>query len=98
MFKSDYILVAISYVILSSLMIYLGNAGLFFSNYVNARLAPSNMTADAAPSTNSTVPSVQPMNITKIPIIQKNQTGNQTTTAQNYNSTDTMMSSFKSGN
>jgi hypothetical protein len=59
--------------------------------------APSNMTA-AAPSTNSTVPLVQPMNITKIPIIQKNQTGNQTTTAQNYNSTDTMMSSFKSGN
>ncbi|MFY9798718.1 MAG: hypothetical protein WAJ93_23775, partial [Candidatus Nitrosopolaris sp.] len=48
MFKSDYILIAISYVILSSLMIYLGNAGLFFSNYVNAA-APSNMTA-AAPS------------------------------------------------
>ena len=55
----------------------------------------SNMTA-VAPSTNA--PSVQPMNITKIPIIQKNQTGNQTTTAQNYNSTDTMISLFKSGN
>ena len=47
MFKSDYILVAISYVILSSLMIYLGNAGLFFSNYVNAA-APSNMTASSS--------------------------------------------------
>ncbi|MGC1928478.1 MAG: hypothetical protein WA667_05845 [Candidatus Nitrosopolaris sp.] len=94
-FKSDYIVVAISYVILSSLMIYLGNAGLFFSNYANATTA-SNMSA-AAPSTNITAPSVQPMNIAKIPIIQKNQTGNHTTTAQNYNSTDTMMSSFKSG-
>jgi hypothetical protein len=31
-------------------------------------------------------------------IVQKNQTGIQTTTAQNYNSTDTMVSSFKSGN
>jgi hypothetical protein len=35
------------------------------------------------------------VNITKIP---KNQIGNQTATAQNYNSTDAMISSFKSGN
>ena len=37
-------------------------------------------------------------NPTDANIIQKNQTGIQTTSAQSYNSTDTMMSSFKSGN
>lgn len=65
-------------------MIYSQNAGVFFSSY-----------ADAVSSTNATAPSLEPMNITKIP---KNQTGNQTLTAQNYNSTETMISSFRSGN
>ena len=37
-------------------------------------------------------------NPTDATIIQKNQTGIQTTSAQSYNSTDTMMSSFESGN
>jgi hypothetical protein len=66
-------------------MIYSQNAGVFFSSYAYA----------ISPPTNATAPSVEPMNITKIP---KNQTGNQTATAQNYNSTDTMISSFRSGN
>ena len=65
---------------------YLGNTGLFFPNY-----------AYATASTNVTTSSLQSMNISKIPIIQKNQTENQTTKVQNYNSTDTMISSFKSG-
>lgn len=65
-------------------MIYSQNAGVFFSSY-----------ADAVSSTNATAPSLEPMNITKIP---KNQTGNQTLTPQNYNSTETMISSFRSGN
>jgi DNA-binding MltR family transcriptional regulator len=66
-------------------MIYSQNAEVFLSNYAYA--VPS--------SSNATAPSVEPMNITKIP---KNQTGNQTATAQNYNSTDTMISSFRSAN
>jgi hypothetical protein len=44
-----------------------------------------------ASSTNATASS-------KSPTTQENQTRNQTTTAQNHNSTQTMMSSFKSGN
>jgi len=66
---------------------YLGNTGLFFPNH-----------AYGTASTNVTTSSLQPMNITKIPIIQKNQTENQTAKAQNYNSTDTTISSFRSGN
>jgi hypothetical protein len=66
-------------------MINSQNAGVFFSSYAYA----------ISPPTNATTPSVEPMNITKIP---KNQTGNLTATAQNYNSTDTMISSFRSGN
>ncbi|MGA9151130.1 MAG: hypothetical protein WBZ36_11175 [Candidatus Nitrosopolaris sp.] len=66
-------------------IIYSQNAGVFLSSYAYAVSSPSNATA----------PSVEPMNITKIP---KNQTGNQTATAQNYNSTDTMISSFRSAN
>ena len=66
-------------------MIYSQNAGVFFSNYAYA----------VSQSTNATGPSVEQMNITKIP---KNQTENQTATAQNYNSTDTMISSFRSAN
>lgn len=66
-------------------MIYSQNAGVFLSTYAYAVSSPSNATA----------PSVEPMNITKIP---KNQTGNQTATAQNYNSTEIMVSSFSSAN
>jgi hypothetical protein len=55
----------------------------------------SNMTAPSY--TNATPQPVQSKNITRIPLIQKNQTGNETATAQNYNSTDTMISSYKSG-
>ena len=73
-------MLVLSYVISSSLTMYIGNTGLFFQNYAFA-----------------TTSSLQSMNISKIPIIQKNQTENQTTKVQNYNSTDTMISSFKSG-
>jgi hypothetical protein len=60
-FRSNYIWVGLSYVIISTLMIYFGNAELFFPNYAYAApstnaTAPSNMTA-AAPSTNATAPS-----------------------------------------
>lgn len=75
----------LTYIVSSISTIYLGNTGVFFSSYAYA----------VSPPINATAPSVQPMNITKIP---KNQTGNQTGTAQNYNSTNTMISSFKSGN
>jgi hypothetical protein len=75
----------IVYIISLISMIYSQNAGVFFWSYAYA----------VSPPTNATAPSVEPMNITKIP---KNQTGNQTATAQNYNSTDTMISSFRSGN
>jgi predicted negative regulator of RcsB-dependent stress response len=84
-FRGYYILLALSYVI-SSLTMYLGNTGLFFPNY-----------AYATASANVTTSSLESMNISKIPIIQKNQTENQTAKAQNYNSTDTTISSFKSG-
>jgi hypothetical protein len=77
-------ILVITYIISSISMIYSQN-GVFFSSYAYAVSTP----------TNATAPSVEPMNITKIP---KNQTGNQTATAQNYNSTDTMISSFRSGN
>jgi hypothetical protein len=77
-------ILVITYIISSISMIYLGSAGTFFSSYAYA----------LSPPTNATAPSVEPMNITKIPT---NQTGNQTATAQNYNSTDTMISSFRSG-
>ena len=78
-------ILVITYIVSSITTIYLGNAGVFFPRYVYA----------VSPPTNATAPSVQPMNIAKIP---KNQTGNQTATAQIYNSTDTMISSFRSGN
>jgi Skp family chaperone for outer membrane proteins len=77
-------ILVITYIISSISMIYSLNA-VFFSNYAYA----------VSLQTNATAPSVEPMNITKIP---KNQTGNQTTTAQNYNSTDTLISSFGSAN
>ena len=82
-------------------MIYLRNVGVSFSNYAYAIAPRTNATAisnrTVAPRTNATTPPVEPMNVTKIPLIRNNQTGNQTT-IQNYNSTDTMMSSFKSAN
>jgi hypothetical protein len=78
-------ILVITYIISSISMIYSQNAGVFLSSYAYAVSSPSNATA----------PSVEPMNITKIP---KNQTGNQMATAQNYNSTDTMISSFSSAN
>jgi cellobiose-specific phosphotransferase system component IIA len=77
-------ILVITYITSSISTIYLGNAG-FFSSYANA----------VSPPTNATAPSVEPMNITKI---SKNQTGNETATAQNYNSTDTLISSFRSAN
>jgi ribosomal protein S20 len=80
------ITLSITYFISSISTICIGNAGVFFSSY-----------AYAAP-TNSTTQSLQQMNVSKTPFIQKNQTGNQTATAQNYNSTDTLISSFKSAN
>lgn len=78
-------ILVITYIISLISIIYSQNAGVFLSSYAYAVSSPSNATA----------PSVEPMNITKIP---KNQTGNQTATAQNYNSTDTMISSFRSAN
>lgn len=79
-------------------MIYLG---VFSSNYAYAIDPPTNPTdisnMTVAPRINATTPSAEPMSVTKVPPIQNNQTGNQTT-IQNYNSTDTMMSSFKSAN
>ncbi|MFY9868592.1 MAG: hypothetical protein WAK17_02640 [Candidatus Nitrosopolaris sp.] len=81
--KSNSVILATTLIMSSLLMIYLGNVGVFLYNYAYA----------VAPPTNATAPIV----ITKIPFIQKNQTGNQTA-IRNYNSTDTMISSFKSGN
>ena len=69
-------------------MICLENAGLFLPNYAYATDSSTNATAS---STNATA-------LLKFATTQKNQTRNQTTTAQNYNSTETMMSSFRSGN
>jgi hypothetical protein len=83
--KSNCMILVIAYIISSISMIYSQNAGVSFSSYAYA----------VSPPTNTTASSVEPMNITKIP---KNQSGNQTATAQNYNSTDTMISSFRSGN
>jgi hypothetical protein len=57
----------------------------------NAGLFLPNYAYAKASSTNATASS-------KSPTTQENQTRNQTTTAQKYNSTETMISSFKSGN
>jgi hypothetical protein len=63
-------------------MICLENTGLFFL---------PNYAYATAISTNATASS-------KFTTTQENQTRNQTTNAQNHNSTETMMASFKSGN
>jgi hypothetical protein len=69
-------------------MICSKNAGLFLPKYAYA----------AASSINTTASSINTTASSKSPITQENQTRNQTTTAQKYNSTETMISSFKSGN
>lgn len=57
----------------------------------NAGLYLPNYAYATASPTNATT-------LSKSPTPQENQTRNQTTAAQNHNSTETMMSSFKSGN
>jgi hypothetical protein len=69
-------------------MICSKNAGLFLPNYAYA----------AASSINTTDSSINTTASSKSPTTQENQTRNQTTTAQKYNSTETMISLFKSGN